>query len=370
MNLKTAASRLSVHYQTAYKLVRSGSLAAVKIGGTYEISEAALDRYRAERERLRAAANEVRETVPTVDRDRDAAIADARAVAESTTTSALAAFESIAYVAGETVGDTCVVRARTERGFEPVACYDPDPHRRGALASVVQGFGLHGPIAGIDRVEASHNTLVVPHVAQDRLRASIDPQHRQFLDVCGVHSIVMSPVVLHGRVEAVVAISRATPGAPYKNEDVEFVDELAAALRLALARADAYKQGWERRRELVGAVRRAIVDGDEETKLPDALRDDRFAEVVYDLRDAMVVNRATAALTGGDGSALVNGFAHADASAAKDPLRAGELEFHDDERDIALGGGLTRRVVMHRGLVRDDAARPRALVIVAQPAPR
>ena len=37
MNLKTAASKLSVHYQTAYKLVRSGSLAAVKIGGTYEI---------------------------------------------------------------------------------------------------------------------------------------------------------------------------------------------------------------------------------------------------------------------------------------------------------------------------------------------
>ena len=65
MNLKTAASRLSVHYQTAYKLVRSGSLAPVKIGGTYEISEAALERYRAEREALRSvAAAPRRESIP------------------------------------------------------------------------------------------------------------------------------------------------------------------------------------------------------------------------------------------------------------------------------------------------------------------
>src|SRR3954468_17767220 len=86
MNLKTAASRLSVHYQTAYKLVRSGSLAAVKIGGTYEVSEAALERYRAERELLRSAAGTPREETPIVHRDREMAVADVRAVAQRTTT--------------------------------------------------------------------------------------------------------------------------------------------------------------------------------------------------------------------------------------------------------------------------------------------
>ena len=41
MNLKTAALRLGVHYQTAYRWVRSGQLVAVKVGAGYEISDAA-----------------------------------------------------------------------------------------------------------------------------------------------------------------------------------------------------------------------------------------------------------------------------------------------------------------------------------------
>ena len=43
MNLKTAAKRLGVHYQTAYRYVRSGQLVAVRVGTGYEVSEAAVD---------------------------------------------------------------------------------------------------------------------------------------------------------------------------------------------------------------------------------------------------------------------------------------------------------------------------------------
>ena len=55
MNLKQAARHLGVHYQTAYKLVRSGRLAAVCVGARYEISEAAIERYLAERQAMRRA---------------------------------------------------------------------------------------------------------------------------------------------------------------------------------------------------------------------------------------------------------------------------------------------------------------------------
>ena len=49
MNLKTAARQLGVHYQTAYRWVRSGQLVAVKVGAGYEISDAALSRFQAQR---------------------------------------------------------------------------------------------------------------------------------------------------------------------------------------------------------------------------------------------------------------------------------------------------------------------------------
>ncbi len=51
MDLQAAADRLGVHYQTAYRWVRDGSLKAVKIGAAYDISEQELDRVESERSR-------------------------------------------------------------------------------------------------------------------------------------------------------------------------------------------------------------------------------------------------------------------------------------------------------------------------------
>lgn len=49
VDLQTAADRLGVHYQTAYRWVRDGSLVAVKRGAAYDISEEELARFEARR---------------------------------------------------------------------------------------------------------------------------------------------------------------------------------------------------------------------------------------------------------------------------------------------------------------------------------
>jgi MerR family transcriptional regulator, light-induced transcriptional regulator len=49
VNLPTAAERLGVHYQTAYRWVRQGSLPATKQRGAHEITEAAVERVRTAR---------------------------------------------------------------------------------------------------------------------------------------------------------------------------------------------------------------------------------------------------------------------------------------------------------------------------------
>lgn len=49
MDLHAAAASLDVHYQTAYRWIRNGSLPAVKVGSCYVISEADLSRFRAQR---------------------------------------------------------------------------------------------------------------------------------------------------------------------------------------------------------------------------------------------------------------------------------------------------------------------------------
>jgi excisionase family DNA binding protein len=370
MNLKTAAAQLSVHYQTAYKLVRSGSLAAVKIGGTYEISEAALERYRAEREALRAGAEAVRDVAPPPLRSREAAIAEVWEVARSSTTTTRGVLETVARVVAEVVGDYGVVRVCDEDG-DGFAFHDADPTRRAALAAIVHGFGFGagGPTGAYAHVRASQRTLLLPHVAQDRLRTSLDSQHRQFLDVLGVHSLVIAPVVIDDVVRAVVTLGRATPGAPYGNDEVAFAEEMASALALTMRRTGAYRQGWARRGELVAAVRAKLRDGAAPTALDGVLDDDGLAEIVYDLDDRVLANAATSRLTGGDASLLVDGFTTLAGADGTDRLRTGDLEYHDGEHDVRLANGTTQRFIVHRGLVRDDRARARALVVVAQPVP-
>jgi excisionase family DNA binding protein len=371
MNLKTAASRLAVHYQTAYKLVRSGALPAVKIGGTYEISEAALEQYRAERESLRAGADAVRTTTaPLANRDRRAALDEVFAVAASTTTSPHAALGTIAVAAADCVGDLCVVRAGAHDGFRDVAFHDRDPKRRSALAAIVtdRGFGPGGPSRAFEQVLATKQTALVSHVPQDRLRTSIKPQHRQLLDVVGVHSLVVAPVVVGGEVEALVALNRATPGAPYGTEDVEFADALAGALRLALQRVDAYRTGWQRRGELVEAIAARLRRGERAVNVEHLLHDDRV-EVVFDL-DAQGSVYSASTFANGQTSAVVEELRNATLLGIDDRLHRGDLEFLDLEHDLESFGGSPTAFLVHRGLVRDVAARPRALVVVAQPAPR
>jgi excisionase family DNA binding protein len=371
MNLKTAAARLSIHYQTAYKLVRSGSLAAVKIGGSYEISEAALERYRAYRDALlREAAAIAPSSAPLAGpKDRRAAIDEVRTVAESSTTSAAGVIETIVWVGAAVVGDVCTVRARTDDGFNIVAFHDLDPRRRAAVGAIVDGhgFGDAGPTGAATKVRASRQSLLVRHVRQDLLRASIDPVYRQFLDVVGSHSLVVAPVVVDGVVEATVTLNRAAPGAPYDEDDVAFAEAMAACLAHALRRSAAYREGWDRRRALVhrveGRLRR-----DEPFSADGLLDDGRFAEIISNDDGAVALNDAAARLTGGEPSLLVDAIAARSASDG-DRLERGDLEYHDEEHDLELRSGGTRRVIVHRGLVRDDGDRQRVLVVVAQDAP-
>ena len=67
MNLKEAAARLGVHYQTAYRWVRSGDLAAVRVGARYEVSDAAIHQFvatRASRSCDRPSRSRVRRAAP------------------------------------------------------------------------------------------------------------------------------------------------------------------------------------------------------------------------------------------------------------------------------------------------------------------
>jgi hypothetical protein len=158
----------------------------------------------------------------------------------------------------------------------------------------------------------------------------------------------------------VVTLNRAAPGAPYDDEDVEFAEAMARCLQHALCRSNAYRKGWDRRRDLVGRVERRL-RGDEPFTADDLLGDGRFAEIVSDCDGVMTMNDAAQQLVDGETSLLFE--------LVTDRLDRGDLEYHDEELGLNVRGGGGRRFIVHRALVRDDGDRKRVLVVVAHEAP-
>src|SRR5262245_59952864 len=158
VNLKQAARRLGVHYQTAYKLVRSGRLAAVCIGARYEISEAAIEAYLAERQAMRRA--------PAA-RPRTAAFparpvtiepfAAAEAALRSLTGNARTVMELVAEALVAALGDLAVTRELSldRTTFLPAVIRHADPVHRATAAATVGEWSM--AVAGSRVLESVAN---------------------------------------------------------------------------------------------------------------------------------------------------------------------------------------------------------------------
>lgn len=381
MNLKQAARRLGVHYQTAYKLVRTGRLAAVRIGGGYEISEAAVERYLAERDAMRRESDTLVQ-VPLARAERPDHIAALRAAFDATRSDPRPVIEIACEALSDGLGDLAIVRELSidEAEFLPAVVRHRDPRKR-AIATEAMGVSPTSTADSLQRRAIERRTpLLMSHVPQDRLRARTPAKLVQYLDEVPVHSLIGVPVMVDRRCVALLTVARNAPGSPYGPSDLAFVEEVAAfvggAIRRARAGADAHAR-LEKLMDAVGATLAA--DGDEpsdalEHDLAELLHDGPLAEIVTD-RDGAVVaaNAAAASMHRSDRSDLLGrSLADLDDDAEHvkrglERLVTGELTYLDDVRSLSDGNGGRVEVALAEGVVRDERSVPRACVIVGRP---
>lgn len=380
VNLKQAAARLGIHYQTAYKLVRSGALVAVRVGGTYEISEAALERYLTERAAQRADHT----TRPHPDLCAEARVpGDPRAYlldrlvvnVENVARSTQGVFDTAVVGLAHLFGDAVLLALAGDDGeIRPALYHHRDPARRSALAEVIETTRLGLDPGAVQLVMTTGEELFVPHVPQDRLRAVTPPELVQYLDVIGVHSAIVVPVRHGGRVFGVVNMARDLPGNPYTREDLALVEEVARLVGVAIRRSERFRQGWKRRAELVEAMTAAVEAGQSVDDLAHLLGDGPMYEALFDAEGQIVAaNAAGVAMKGsaneGSGSHdVVEETEQEEERALMRRLLVGELSYHDGERTVRNTRGEAVRLVAHRAVVRAPDASPSAVVMVAHPA--
>ena len=141
VNLKEAARELGVHYQTAYKWVRSGDLAAVRIGSRYEVSPAAINQFLANRRTF------VDQADPGPDEQRrltDLHPEDLLEELEAMTCDAIVTIPAVegfvARRAAQVLGDTCLVAVDNADGSFRHTLIDHPRADRAAFYNAVIGI--------------------------------------------------------------------------------------------------------------------------------------------------------------------------------------------------------------------------------------
>jgi PAS domain-containing protein len=351
--------------------VRSGRLAAVCIGARYEISEAAIERYLAEKQAMRRAPARARRTAPPAD-----GLARATRALDAVTLDAITVEELVADVLATDIGDLAIVRELSPDGttYLPAIVRHPDSVARATAAATV---GRHPLVVAGSRVleqVTGGETVVKEIVPQDCVRRGVDAEFTQYLDHAGIHSMVVAPArTSNGDVAGLVAVTRDEPGRPYTPADVAGVERAAAVVGIAIERGRLTSLSRNRRRALVDTMTR-LLESNPVAATESIVQHGAIGELVCDTSGRVVVaNEAAGAIVGIVASELpgrrllelATAEFHVAHSTTLDRLVRGELAYADlrvhcahcrEPKDADLAVRL--------GVVCDSRAQPRAIVAV------
>jgi excisionase family DNA binding protein len=290
MNLKTAARRLGVHYQTAYRWVRSGQLVAVKIGAGYEISDAALERFLARRDAmervpaavaaLAAEASADDSTTPVAEVER------LDALVRATTVDASGVIQWSTRLASRLIGDAVSVYLLDDHGCMHVAAFDHlDPQRAVVLAALSQAAEPEATMRGLQAREAieTGEAVLVPQMPQREVRELVPAEFHEALSVLGCYSALSVPIVADDVCHGALLTTRDVPGRPHTIEDRDVLSAIASRIGAALVQADRGAEAWAWRRQHTDELSAWIADdpfGRPRDWLIDAVDDDAPVAVV------------------------------------------------------------------------------------------
>jgi excisionase family DNA binding protein len=365
MNLKQAARRLGIHYQTAYRYVRSGQLASVRVGRGYSISEAAVETFLARHEALHdvhpGAASE-----PS-DRGGNEAIDDAMAALDATIIDARGVRDVVAEALSLAIGDLAVVRSVGKRADDaPIAVHHRDARQRALATTLVENHRDDDLMFYERSALSSGETVNLHHVAREVSIAATPPRLLQHLDQTAGHSVLCVPAMWEDEVVALLTLKRDRPGRPYGEDEVAMAEQLAAVVAAASHRAEATLDGWRRREELMDAIAthgvEAVESHHETAGDGTAVVSDASGQIVW-------ADESVETLAGIPSSSLVGRMLDelplVEERPLIDRLRRGALMYADCARTVVTRTNTVKQVMTHFGAVRAENGELIALVMVA-----
>lgn len=155
------------------------------------------------------------------------------------------------------LGDWCAVHLPQDDGtLRPLAVRHRDPEKLEVARQFAHAFPVRdSDHNGVGRVFREAAPLLVPDITGAVLSApTLREEQRAVMQTLELRSLLVVPMVAHGRVLGVLSLNYAESGRVYRDEDLPFALELARRAALALDNARLYAEVRGRNADLEAGV--------------------------------------------------------------------------------------------------------------------
>lgn len=243
MTLKQAARTLGVHYQTVYRWVRSGELAAIKLGSRYEVSEIAIAELLANRDGARSSGSVAQAGHEIRDLHRHDEL---QLIARSTRANPTALLEAVVRHLTRDLCDSASVRLVSADGerLDLHAVAVADPSQASAVHAAAMRVDL--PTSRTVWEEALQSGVVqsLDHVPVNVSKDRLGPRTRLILGEISTYSVALAPLVVDGLSMGVVTAVRFSAGRPFLPHELDELRLVAEIANSGLERADRFSATW------------------------------------------------------------------------------------------------------------------------------
>ena len=172
-----------------------------------------------------------------------------------------AVFETIVRHTAELIGDTCVIRllSSDEQWLQSVTVHNPNPEVKALMRLLHPTTPISANNSSLTPVLRTGQPLLVPIITQEQLRRSVQPEYLPFFEQVGLHSMLIVPLRVKGRVIGTLGLSRDKPGHPYTPDDQVLLQELADRASLTIQNAQLFEQ-VQGAREQLGSLSRRLLE--------------------------------------------------------------------------------------------------------------
>jgi len=122
------------------------------------------------------------------------------------------------------------------------AVYNPDPQAVEIFREELSTRPIRVDEGAYARVLMEYQPVLIPFISPAQLIEYGSPKRREYYKKLPLHSMMLAPLHVQGRMLGIIGMARHTPGRDYTAEDLAFLQDIADRSALAMLNAQLYKE--------------------------------------------------------------------------------------------------------------------------------